>query len=158
MRFAIASLLFLLAGCSPGMLDYTDRIDDTNYNITRTDSQSHWLYPNADCGNGCPSISSDVVKYRSNKSAIAVRRQVVKLYFCDGPMVTSQRLNSYQQYVILLRSNRLVGPMSSAAYLTFVKENPVEMAGIDLLSEKDRIDGNGAPLNSIDHCRNAKPA
>lgn len=77
---------------------------------------------------------------------IAVRRQVVKLYRCDGPMVTSQRLNSYQQYVILLNSNRLVGPMSSAAYLAFVRENPVEMAGIDLLSEKDRIDGNGAPF------------
>jgi hypothetical protein len=43
LRFGITSLLFLLAGCSPGMLDYTDRINDTNYNITRTDSQSHWL-------------------------------------------------------------------------------------------------------------------
>lgn len=158
LRFGILSFILLVAGCGPGMLDYTDRIGDTKYDITRTDSKSHRLLPNSDCGKGCPSISRDILAYRSNKFVIAVRRQVVQDYFCEGPAMTSQYLNSYEQYVILLESNKLVGPMNIAVYKAFVKDHPLEMADIDLLSETDQIDGNGTPLNTIHDCKNARPA
>jgi hypothetical protein len=139
------------------MSDYTDRIGTTRYELMRTDSQSHSLHPREECGPRCPSIDRNIDRLRWNESAIAVRRQVVKDYLCDEGFITSQYLNLYQHYVIVLASDKLLGPMSVAEYRAFRAANPTLLEGIELLEDANDFDGRGEPLSSLDHCTNPKP-
>ncbi len=65
-------------------------------------------------------------------------------------------MDRYEQYVILLSSNRLIGPMTVTQYQEFVTFNPELMQGIDDLLEKDDMrNGSGLPLRE---CPPARPS
>lgn len=157
MKHALILLGGMLAGCGPGIADFTETIGETQYALTRTDSRSYWIYPREGCNPHCPSISLNVEKVRFNESAIAVRRQVVNTYQCDGDHTASQWLNLYEQYVIILGSNDLMGPMNVAEYQAYAANNPTLLADIDLLDKTELFDGGGEPLSDLGHCANAKP-
>jgi hypothetical protein len=86
--------------------------------------------------------------------AIAVRRQVVNDYRCDAGNITSEYLNRYEQYVLRLDKNELIGPMSGAEYQAYTASHSAIMKGIDALTESHSFDGDGQVLNPRGACEN----
>jgi hypothetical protein len=153
MRFAVLALAALTTAC-PGLEDYVERIGDTQYNFSRTGANVHWVMPRDECDLSCPVIWPNVVRFDWNDAAIAVRRQVINVYQCDGESRDYERLNRYEQYVILLASNRLVGPMTVAQYREYQNRNAALLDGIALLDEDNMFDGDGKVLSTLKHCVN----
>jgi hypothetical protein len=140
------------------MTDYTDRIGNTQYQFSRTDSRSHSLFPREECGPNCPSIERNIDRIDWNDRAIAVRRQVVDNYQCDEGFMTSLWLNRYEQYVIVLGTNQLFGPMTVAQYQEFERHNAALLEGVQLLDANSQFDGDGARYSTLEHCTNPVPS
>ncbi len=70
----------------------------------------------------------------------------------------SQYFATYQEYIIILATNKLIGPMTVAQYDDFVAKNSTLLAGINLLEKSDRFDGSGIPLSELGTCTNPRPA
>jgi CubicO group peptidase (beta-lactamase class C family) len=154
MRWSFLISCALLTACGPGVADYTDRIGNTQYDFASTDSNSGWLFPRKECGPACPAIERNVVRFDWNDQAIAVRRQVVNNYRCDEGFTTSLWLNRYEQYVIVLATNQLIGPMTVAQYRQYERRNANLLNGIELLDENSQFDGNGLRYGTLDDCTN----
>lgn len=156
MRILAVLSLLMLVGCGPGCSDYSENIAGGNYTFNRTDSKSHWLFPTDKCGVGCPSIHRNIVRIRTNENVIAMRRQVVEEYECEENYISSKYYNLYEQYVIILNTNELVGPMNIAEYQKFAQENKSILKGIQLLTEENRFNGGGEVLKDLGQCTNAE--
>jgi hypothetical protein len=148
----------LAAACGPGVTDYTERVGNTHYEFSRTGSKSHWLSPRKECGPSCPSIHRNIDRFDWNDQVIAVRRQIVNNFRCDDGSITSLWLNKYEQYVIILATNELVGPMSVAEFQEFQVRNPELLDDIRLLDENSSFDGAGQKLSTLDGCTNPVPS
>lgn len=157
-RQAIVFLAISAAACGPGFSDFSDRIGDTKYTYWHNGSKSNSLSPRTECGPKCPSIEENIVRLAWNEHVIAARRQVVNYYHCDEDYVVSQHLNLYEQYVIVLESNDLIGPMSVAQYEDFRRQNPALLDGLELLDENNNFNGNGLRYGDLRGCTNPVPS
>jgi hypothetical protein len=153
--YLLVSATFL-AACGPGVSDFDEQIGGTGYRLVRTDSKSYWVYPPDGCGPTCPGIPRHVDVLRWNEQAIAVRRQVVNDFACDEDYLTSEYLNRYEQYVIVLKTNTLIGPMDVVQFEQFQRQNARLLEGIDLLADSSRFDGDGEVLQARGECTNPK--
>ena len=145
-----------LAACGPGVSDFDEEIGSTGYRLVRTDSRSYWVYPPDGCGPTCPGIPRHVDVLRWNEQAIAVRRQVVNDFACDEDALASEYLNRYEQYVIVLKTNTLIGPMDVGQFEQFRRKNARLLDGLDLLDGSSRFDGGGEVLQARGKCTNPK--
>jgi hypothetical protein len=151
----IVSAAFL-AACGPGASDFDEEIGGTGYRLVKTDSRSYWVYPPDGCGPTCPGIPRHVDVLRWNERAIAVRRQVVNDFVCDEDALASEYLNRYEQYVIVLKTNTLIGPMDVGQFEQFHTNNAGLLDGIELLDDSSRVDGDGEVLQARGKCTNPK--
>jgi 3-phosphoglycerate kinase len=71
--------------------------------------------------------------------------------------LASEYLNRFEQYVIVLKTNTLVGPMNVFQFEQFRRQNAALLEGIDLLDESSRFDGGGEVLQARGKCTNPKP-
>lgn len=154
--YLLISAIFL-AACGPGVADFDEEIGRTGYHLVRTDSWSYYVYAPDGCGPACPDIDRKVDRLRWNKHAIAIRRQVVNSYACDEGTLTYEALNRYEQYVIVLETNALIGPMDVRQYEQFRRKNAALLDGIELLNETSKFDGHGEVLAGRGKCTNPQP-
>jgi hypothetical protein len=77
-------------------------------------------------------------------------------FACDEDYLTSEYLNRYEQYVIVLKTNTLIGPMDVVQFEQFQRQNARLLEGIDLLADSSRFDGDGEVLQARGECTNPK--
>ena len=158
MRIANLVFVVVVSGCGPGVADFEERIGDTPYVFVSTSSTSNSITPRADCSPACPTIEIDVDRFDWNEHAIAARRQVVNHYRCKEGWITSVRLNRFEQYVIILATNELVGPMTVAQYQDYSRQHASLLTGIELLDVNSSFDGGGEKMDKLNDCTDPVPS
>jgi hypothetical protein len=77
-------------------------------------------------------------------------------FACDEDALASEYLNRYEQYVIVLKTNTLIGPMDVGQFEQFRRKNARLLDGLDLLDGSSRFDGGGEVLQARGKCTNPK--
>ncbi len=109
-------VLMALAGCGPGIADYSSRIGNTEYYFTHNDSANRYIWRKLVKDGQDVIIDKKVIDFKFDDEYIVAVRQVARSYNCEERTIATELLYQYEYWVIDLNAQSVIGPMDEMHY------------------------------------------